>query len=315
LLRVLLWRSRRLAAENPETLKTPRVVVVGDLLYDLLARVDGDVTPGTDTFTRIRAVAGGSGANAAAWLAACGVETHFVGRVGDDAFGEFLEGEMEKAGVGVHLVRDPSVATGKVFVLVDGEGERTMITDRGAGETLSPGDLPRSLFRAGHLHLSGYTFSGGSRRETALRAMRLARGSGMTVSVDPSAVPMLQKIGPEAFLGWTRGADLCFPNLEEGSLLAGTEGPAHVVQMLLAHYPAVVLKLGAGGALYADAHGVRSRVPAAQARVTDTTGAGDALCAGFLSAWLVGAAPEEALRRGVGLAARAVGRVGGRPGE
>ena len=65
---------------------TPRVVIVGDLLRSL-AKVDGDVTLGTDTFTRIRAIAGGSGANAAAWLASSGVETHFVGRVGDDAFG------------------------------------------------------------------------------------------------------------------------------------------------------------------------------------------------------------------------------------
>jgi sugar/nucleoside kinase (ribokinase family) len=295
-------------------LKAPRVVVVGDLLYDLLAKVDGDVTLGTDTFTRIRAVAGGSGANAAAWLAASGVETHFVGRVGDDAFGEVLEGEMERAGVGAHLARDPCVATGKVFLLVDGEGERTMITDRGAGQALSPEDLPHSLFRTGHLHLSGYTFSGGSRRETATKALRLARESKMTVSVDPSAVPMLEDIGPEAFLGWTRGADLCFPNLEEGSLLAEAEDPAQIVERLLANYHAVVLKLGAEGALYADSGGRRSRVRAVRARATDTTGAGDALCAGFLAAWLAGAAPEEALRRGVGLAARAVGRVGGRPG-
>jgi sugar/nucleoside kinase (ribokinase family) len=52
-----------------------------------------------------------------------------------------------------------------------------------------------------------------------------------------------------------------------------------------------------------------------RAHVTDTTGAGDALCAGFLSAWLAGAVPEEALRRGTGLAARTVEHVGGRPGE
>jgi sugar/nucleoside kinase (ribokinase family) len=155
----------------------PQVVVVGDLLYDLLARVDGDVTLGTDTFTRIRAVAGSSGANAAAWFASSGVETHFVGRVGDDVFGTFLGEEMEGAGVRAHLARDPSLATGKVFVLVDGVGERTMITDRGAGEALSPEDLPEPLFRGGHLHLSGYTFSGGSRRETAREALRLWRES------------------------------------------------------------------------------------------------------------------------------------------
>ncbi|HET7272669.1 MAG TPA: sugar kinase [Rubrobacter sp.] len=286
---------------------------MGDLLYDLLARVEGDVSLGTDTFTRIQGVAGGSGANAAAWLASQGVETHFIGRVGDDVFGGFLEGEMERAGVRAHLASDPSVATGKVFVLIDGAGERTMITDRGAGENLHPEDLPGSLFGNGHLHLSGYTFSGGSRRETARKALRMARESGMTVSVDPSSVPLLGDVGPERFLRWTRGADLCFPNLEEGSLLAETEDPERIAERLLGNYSGVVLKLGAEGALCVGAYGERARVPSAPARVVDTTGAGDALCAGFLSAWLTGASAGEALRRGVGLAAQAVGRVGGRP--
>jgi sugar/nucleoside kinase (ribokinase family) len=296
-------------------MQTRRVVVVEDLLYDLLADVDRDVRLGTDTFTRIRAVGGGSGANAAAWLIASGVETHFVGRVGDDVFGDFLEKDLRDASVSAHLARDMSLATGKVFVLVDGAGERTMITDRGAVENLNPEDLPGPLFSGGHLHLVGYTFSGGSRRETAFEALRLAREAGMTVSVDPSAVPMLEDVGPERFLAWTRGADLCFPNLEEGSLFVETRNPDQIVERLLDYYPAVVLKLGAEGALYADTEGRRSRVPAAPARVKDTTGAGDALCAGFLSAWLAGAAPEEALQRGVGLAACAVEIVGGRPGE
>ena len=212
-----------------------------------------------------------------------------------------------------HLARDPSLATGKVFVLVDSAGERTMITDRGAALGLRPEDIPKSLLGGGHLHLVGYTFSGGSRRETAIEAFRLARESGMTVSVDPSAAPMLEDVGPERFLGWTSGADLCLPNLQEGALLARTEDPGRIVETLLAYYPAVVLKLGAEGALYADARGERSRRPAARARVTDTTGAGDALCAGFLAAWLADETPAEALRRGTGLAACAVERVGGRP--
>jgi sugar/nucleoside kinase (ribokinase family) len=294
-------------------MEASRVVVVGDLLYDLLAKVDGDVAPGTDTFTHILAAGGGSGANAAAWLAASGVETHFVGRIGDDAFGEFLQRELYEAGVHAHLARDPSLATGKVFVLVDGSGERTMITDRGAAEMLRLEDIPAPLLGEGHLHLVGYTFSGGSRRETARESLCLARKSEMTVSVDPSAVPMLEDIGPERFLAWTRGADLCFPNLEEGALLAGVEDPERIAETLLDHYPAVVLKLGAEGALYADANGRRSHAPAAPARAIDTTGAGDALCAGFLAAWLTGAVPGEALRQGVQLAARAIEHVGGRP--
>ncbi len=292
---------------------SPRVIVVGDLLYDMLARVEGSVAFGTDTFVRIHAAAGGSGANAAAWLALSGVETHFVGRVGDDVLGAALAGELEEIGVEAHLARDSSLATGKVFVLVDGAGERTMITDRGAGEALSPEDLPETLFRGGHLHLSGYVFSGGSRRETGLRALRLAREGGMSVSVDPSSVPLLEAVGPGRFLEWTRGADLCFPNLEEGALLTGLEDPGRVAEALLSHYTGAALKLGAEGALYAGADGERVRLPAAPARVVDTTGAGDALCAGFLAGRLSGDPAAGALRRGVELAARAVERLGARP--
>ena len=109
---------------------TVRVVVIGDLLYDMFAKIEGPVAFGTDTFTPIHASPGGSGANAAAWLGTVGVGTHFVGRVGDDVFGSALAGELEGAGVEPHLVYDPSLETGKVFVLVDGSGERTMITDR-----------------------------------------------------------------------------------------------------------------------------------------------------------------------------------------
>ena len=295
-------------------MSSPRVVVLGDLVYDLLAKIEGPVAFGTDTFAPIYAVGGGSGANAAAWLAPLGIETHLVGRIGDDVLGEVLVDELRSVGVTAHLARDPSIGTGKVFVLVDRTGERTMITDRGAGEALSPGDLPVGLFGGGHLHLSGYAFSGGSRRETALEALRLAREAGMSVSVDPSSVPLLGEVGPKRFLGWTRGADLCFPNLGEGALLGGESEPDRVAERMLDHYPAVVLKLGAAGALYAGADGERVRLPAEPAHVADTTGAGDALCAGFLASWLSGTPPAAALRRGVELAARAVERLGGRPG-
>lgn len=291
-----------------------RVLVVGDLLYDMLAKAEGEITLGTDTFVPIEVDAGGSGANAAAWLARSGVETRFVGRVGDDVFGRFLEGEMERAGVRAHLARDPSLATGKVFVLVDGAGERTMITDRGAGEALSPDDLPEGLFSGGHLHLSGYAFSGGTRRETAKKALRLARAAGMTVSVDPSSAPLLSSVGPGRFLEWTRGADLIFPNLMEGGALTGETDPGRILGKLLPYYPAVVLKLGPDGAAYAGTGVEPIREPAAPVAVEDTTGAGDAFSAGFLAAWLGGGSPAEALRGGVERAGRAVARVGARPG-
>lgn len=290
------------------------VVVVGDLLHDLLAKADGPVALGTDTFTDIVARPGGSGANAAAWLVHLGVEAHFVARVGDDIFGRYLAGELQRGGVTPHLAQDADLATGKVFVLVDGAGERTMITARGAGENLNPNDLPELLFqKENHLHLSGYTFSGGTRRETAHRAMSLARQAGMTVSVDPSSVSLLRDIGPQNFLRWTTGADVCLPNREEGGILTGTDDPGNIADTLAHHYPAIVLKLGAEGALFADADGTRIRLPATPAKAVDTTGAGDALCDGFLAAWLRGASPSEALKSGLDIASRVVSRIGGRP--
>ncbi len=290
------------------------VVVVGDLLYDLLSKADGAVALGTDTFTGILARPGGSGANAAAWLAHLGVETHLIARAGDDVFGRYLAGELELNGVMSHVAYDSALETGKVFVLVDGIGERTMITSRDASENLSPTDLPVTLFHSqNHLHLSGYTFSGGTRRETAHRAMTLARKNAMTVSTDPSSVPLLKDIGPGNFLDWTEGANLIFPNHEEGAYLTGRDNPEEIVDVLLGHYPTVVLKLGPEGALFADNAGTRVALPAKRTQAVDTTGAGDALCAGFLVSWLRGSEPSDALESGLDIASQVVSRVGGRP--
>lgn len=308
-------RRARLAGFEMSSSEGRAVVVVGDLLYDMLAHVgDGGVSPGVDTFTRIHASPGGSAANVASHLARLGVETRFVGRVGDDVFGEFLAGGMERAGVEVRIARDAKLPTGKVFVMVDGEGERTMITDRGASEALGPDDVPESSFSPNsHLHLTGYMFSGGSRLEAAKKALRLADEAGMSVSVDPSSAPLLHRIGAERFLEWVSGVDLLFPNLEEGRLLSGAEDPDDVALSLLGHCRAVALKLGGGGAIYADRKGRNLRLPAADRfPVVDTTGAGDAFCAGFLSGWVDGEEDSgDCLRRGIESAGRVVGGFGG----
>jgi sugar/nucleoside kinase (ribokinase family) len=298
----------------------PVVLVVGDLLYDLISTVD-EIAFGTDTFARIEAAPGGSGANAAAWLASEGLVVHFVGRVGDDVLGRFLAADLEAAGVKPHLAVDPELPTGKVFILVDGTGERTMITDRGASEALHPEDLKRFPFT--HLHLPAYTLSTTSRRETATKALAMASENGATVSADPSATPLIMTLTPACFLEWTAGSDLLFPNLEEGAMLARTEDPERIARTLLDHYGAVILKLGPEGVLYADRGGKSLHLPASTLPAAvdggvlpvppNSTGGGDALCAGFLAGWLRGAPPEDALRRGLDLAARTIAQPGARP--
>lgn len=288
------------------------MIVVGDVVYDLLVEMRESLAFGTDTRARMHGCAGGAGANQAVWLARRGVETHFVGRVGNDVFGHALVDELHENSVIVHVSEDAEQPTGKIVILVSAEGERSMVIDRGANLTLHPDDLPDILFQPGrHLHLSGYSFFEDGTRRVALEALRRARAAGMTVSLDPASVSLLRDVGAARFLEWTHGADLLFPNLEEGTLLAGTESIEGIAAALRASYGAIIFKLGAGGAIYADSRTV-VRLPAVPARVVDTTGAGDALCAAFLAAWLAHATPAEALRQGLTLAAQVVGRVGAR---
>jgi sugar/nucleoside kinase (ribokinase family) len=82
---------------------------------------------------------------------------------------------------------------------------------------------------------------------------------------------------------------------------------------LARHYAAVALKLGADGALLAAGAGAPVAIPARAATVRDTTGAGDAFCAGFLAAWLAGTGLVDAARAGAAAAATAVSCLGGRP--
>jgi sugar/nucleoside kinase (ribokinase family) len=120
-------------------------------------------------------------------------------------------------------------------------------------------------------------------------------------------------VGREAFLEWTSGAELVFPNLDEGRLLTGRDEPDAIVAALLESYPVVALKLGAAGAIAAAADGRRVRVAARPTEVVDSTGAGDAFCAGFLTRWLRGGDLEECALCAVTAAARATAQVGGRP--
>jgi sugar/nucleoside kinase (ribokinase family) len=161
-------------------------------------------------------------------------------------------------------------------------------------------------------------------RGAGLAALARARAAGMSVSVDPSSAAPLRDAGADRFLSWTAGADLCLANRAEASVLAGAAEPGPAAAALAAAYAEVVVKLGADGALWhaAREEGERDHerkraatveVDARQVVAIDTTGAGDAFAAGFLGAWLAGAAPAAALHAGCGLAAGAVTRVGARP--
>lgn len=310
----------------------PRVLVVGDVINDTLVVINGPLRQGADNPATIVTRAGGSAANQAAWLASLGVDVAFAGRAGA-ADAAFHRRELARFGVESHVAADESAPTGSIVVLTGADGERTMITSRGANLNLSPDDAPAALLdRADLLHLTGYTLFEPGTRAVARSLIAEAGRRGIPLTVDPGSAAFLAALRPGEFLGWTRSAAVCFPNWDEAAVLAaGQDGgqpergqhgtgrqdlrrAERLAASLAPHYAVVALKLGADGAVIAAAGETEpARIPAVPVPVRDATGAGDAFCAGFLAAWLAGAGPRAAAASGTRAAARAVTVLGGRP--
>lgn len=323
-------------ATEPAEFGGPTVVLLGDIMTDLVARLAGPLVPASDSPARISVEGGGAAANTASWLAGLGARSVLLGRIGDDQAGRAATRGLRAAGVETRFAIDRQRPTGTVIVLVEPGGERTMVPDPGANETLTPEDLPADVFEPGaHLHLSGYTLLRASTHEAGMAALDLARAAGMTVSVDAASVGPLETAGAERFLGWINGIDVLFANQSEARTLAAAAHsstpaitaavePSATIRRLNSvsaaraiseHCGLAVVKLGALGALACSSTGDYEYVDAvavgAEATI-DSTGAGDAFAAGFLRPWVTGSPLSEALRSGCALAARAVRVIGAR---
>jgi sugar/nucleoside kinase (ribokinase family) len=291
----------------------PRVLVVGDVMTDVVVRPEGALVTGADRRATIRTLPGGAGANQAVWLAALGVKARFAGRVGRAEHARQVA-LLEAARVEVALGADDDLPTGQLVALISSDGERSFFTDRGANERLCREDLPdRLLDGIGLLHVSGYALFSPGPRAAVRELVAEARRRGMFVSVDGGSHSFLEEVGAEAFLEWTRGADICFGNREEARVLTGAGDAGEQLKSLTEHYNLAVVTRGAEGAV--AGHGEeRWAVPAQSAQVLDTSGAGDAFLAGFLARWLASPHEVEAcLRGGTEAAGRAVAGPGSRP--
>jgi sugar/nucleoside kinase (ribokinase family) len=294
------------------------VLVVGDIVTDILAVHSGPIVARSDNAARIGVAGGGSGANAAAWLAHAGAAVHMLAVAGTDAAGTARLAELTAVGVDCTAVRRTDEArTGSVIVLVQGQ-HRTMLTDRGASRLLVPSDVDAAFGRLPglrHLHLSGYTLLGDEGSRAAARhALGLARSGGLTVSVDAASAAPLERVGPASFLDWVGGADLLLANRDEARTLApGHESTVDNAVALCSVFPNVVVKAGPDGAVWASRDEPPHVEAAVPATVVDPTGAGDSFAAGLLTAWLNAATRVEALRAGTRLGAEAVALLGGRP--
>jgi ribokinase len=239
------------------------VAVVGDALLDVSASPVGPIRPGADVPADVRVGAGGQGANLAVRLARRGIDVVLVCALGDDAAGALLRASL--AADGVRLSAVPAGATGSVVVLVDGTGERTMLSDRRSFGLSAGRQLPPDV---AWLMVSGYVLL---EPEAIATARSLAETSARRVLVG-CAVPR------DAVPAWRGAAEALRPDLvilnraEHAALAEGSELAAALVVTDAGGANASI------GALTAAAEAPRGE-PA-----VDSTGAGDAFAAALVAA-------------------------------
>ncbi|HUK93834.1 MAG TPA: PfkB family carbohydrate kinase [Gaiellaceae bacterium] len=271
------------------------ICTLGDLLLDVIVRAPQPLAVGADTPVETRIASGGQAANVAAWAAALGGTTRFVGKHAEDEAGTLARSLLEKHGVELAGPRGGG-RTGVVVSLVGADGERSMATDRGVSPDLRADELDPAWFGGCEwLHLSGYSLLADPIGEAALAGAGYAREEGARVSVDLSSWSAIRAFGADRFRERLEqlGPDVVFANEAEWELVGGAYALAETA----------VVKRGSRGVAVHGPDGVEERAPLSS-DVVDTTGAGDALAAGFI----VGG-----IELGLEAAARCVAQLGAVP--
>lgn len=273
------------------------ILCVGQLVADIVVRpVNGLPVPGrTDFVEDLQLLAGGCAANTAAVLAKLGAEARVAALLGQDSLGDAALADLKAAGVRLEtVVRDSSVSTSAVIVLVSDTGERSFLYRDGGNERLANHHIPDSVLKAARIvHVGG-----------AMKLMRLdlpellgrAKSFGCTTSLDTDwdvRGNWMRKLGNAL-----PKLDYLLTNQEEAAMLAGQEAPQDAARALLALGPqAVAIKRGERGSLLATGRGLME-LPAYRVEVRDTTCAGDSFVAGFLFGVSRGWPLAESMRLG-----------------
>ena len=291
--------------------------MIGDFVWDVLIRTNNNLLKGGDSFGEVMLTPGGSAANLAVWAQRSGLETHFIGKIGRDRFGQLAREDLESESVIHHLVETEAHKTGSVAVFVDQSGERSMVSGHGADFYLIPSELPKQvILSANHLHLTAWSFFTDPPRSASRTAAQIAKQQGLTISFDPASFQMIQEMGVDQFLSWTKDLDISilFPNYEEGRVLTGCDEPDDIVRSLAKIYSEalIILKLDADGALVFDGQ-ASTQIPPATNNLVDATGAGDSFAGAFLAHYLKSNSAVDAAIFATKVAAWVIEHLGARP--
>ena len=305
-----------------------RVLVVGSVNVDLVVQAERLPAPGETvsggTFSRFH---GGKGGNQAVAAARLGAPVMLVAALGDDAFGGEASAALAHEGIGTDvLVTLEAVATGVALILVDAEGENQIAVAPGANAALTPAHVTAALTRldprAGDVVMVTHEIPTDAARE----ALRLGRAGGARTVLNPAPADGLDRSTLSL-------ADVLTPNRGELARLAAEDGrrsgrppmtsvdavrAAHDLLAPTSEGPgtahAILVSLGAGGAVLVTRDGAELDLEAQRVRAVDATGAGDTLNGALAAGLANGLDLETAARRAIVAASLSVTKAGAREG-
>jgi adenosine kinase len=261
-------------------------------------------------------VSGGSAANTIVGVASLGARAAFIGKVKDDMLGRAFAHDIRAAGVTFATTPAADGApTGRCYVLVTPDGERTMNTFLGAAQDLRPADIDADMIAASVItYLEGYLWDPRNAKDAFLKAATIAHDAGRIVALTLSDAFCVDRWRDEFLhLMRSRTVDLIFANEAELHSLYQTADFDAAAAALRADVEAAVVTRSEKGCLVIGPDGTEG-VPAFPVeRVVDTTGAGDLFAAGFLCGLARGADDRTCGRLGALAAAEVIQHLGARP--
>jgi sugar/nucleoside kinase (ribokinase family) len=311
------------------------VLGIGNAIVDVIARAEEDfllkhgMRKGTmalidekraeaiyDAMGPAVEMSGGSAANTIVGLSSLGARAAFVGKVKDDLLGRAFAHDIRAAGVTFDAApASAGPSTGRCYVLVTPDGERTMNTYLGAAQDLHPADIDADAIAASAItYLEGYLWDPKHAKDAFLKAAKIAHDSGRKVALTLSDAFCVDRWRDE-FLQLMRShtVDLIFANEAELRSLYQTADFDAAVKALRADIDVAVVTRSEKGCLVVNPEDIEA-VPAFPVeRVVDTTGAGDLFAAGFLSGVARGADDRTCGRLGALAAAEVIQHLGARP--